>query len=86
MCLCDVGLFFQDTETSTADSLVPTVTAISTSPDLRWMVQPTVTTSVSPSSGQARSRTHGASLPAAANKATPTNRKGQKDKVWGERK
>lgn len=86
MCLCDVGLFFQDTETSAADSLVPTVTAISTSPDLRWMVQPTVITSVSPSSGQARSRTHGASLPAAANKAKPPNRKGQKDKVGEERK
>uniref|UniRef100_A0A3Q3XDJ5 Protein c-Fos n=1 Tax=Mola mola TaxID=94237 RepID=A0A3Q3XDJ5_MOLML len=61
-------------------SLVPTVTAISTSPDLRWMVQPTVITSVSPSSGQARNRTHGASLPAAANKAKAPNRKGQKDK------
>uniref|UniRef100_A0A8D0B103 Protein c-Fos n=1 Tax=Sander lucioperca TaxID=283035 RepID=A0A8D0B103_SANLU len=39
-----------DTEISAADSFVPTVTAISTSPDLRWMVQPTVITSVSPSS------------------------------------
>lgn len=28
---------------------VPTVTAISTSPDLQWMVQPTIITSVSPS-------------------------------------
>ncbi|KAG2457412.1 proto-oncogene c-Fos-like [Polypterus senegalus] len=33
---------------------VPTVTAISTSPDLQWMVQPTVVTSVSPS----QSRVH----------------------------
>uniref|UniRef100_A0A3P8RPT8 Protein c-Fos n=1 Tax=Amphiprion percula TaxID=161767 RepID=A0A3P8RPT8_AMPPE len=31
-----------------AESFVPTVTAISTSPELRWMVQPTVLTSVSP--------------------------------------
>uniref|UniRef100_A0A3B5B4Q7 Protein c-Fos n=1 Tax=Stegastes partitus TaxID=144197 RepID=A0A3B5B4Q7_9TELE len=41
-------------------SFVPTVTAISTSPELRWMVQPTVLTSVSPSSGRAKSKTHAA--------------------------
>uniref|UniRef100_A0A668AQ54 Protein c-Fos n=1 Tax=Myripristis murdjan TaxID=586833 RepID=A0A668AQ54_9TELE len=39
---------------SAADSFVPTVTAISSSPDLRWMVQPTVITSVSPSSSRAK--------------------------------
>uniref|UniRef100_A0A3B4UST7 Protein c-Fos n=1 Tax=Seriola dumerili TaxID=41447 RepID=A0A3B4UST7_SERDU len=52
-----------DSETSAADSFVPTVTAISTSPDLRWMVQPTVITSVSPSSGRAKTKTHGATQP-----------------------
>ncbi|XP_035534405.1 proto-oncogene c-Fos [Morone saxatilis] len=74
----------KDTETRAADSFVPTVTAISTSPDLRWMVQPTVITSVSPSpGGRAKTRSHGASQsssPAAANKAKPSNRKGLKDK------
>ncbi|XP_041815023.1 proto-oncogene c-Fos-like [Chelmon rostratus] len=73
----------KDIETSAADSFVPTVTAISTSPDLRWMVQPAVITSVSPSSGRAKTKTHGAtqsSSPAAANKAKPSNRKGLKDK------
>ncbi|CDQ68004.1 proto-oncogene c-Fos isoform X1 [Oncorhynchus mykiss] len=34
-----------------ATSFVPTVTAISTTPDLQWMVQPTIITSVSPSLG-----------------------------------
>ncbi|KAI1895508.1 hypothetical protein AGOR_G00106980 [Albula goreensis] len=33
---------------------VPTVTAISTTPDLQWMVQPTMITSVSPSVGTAQ--------------------------------
>ncbi|XP_030639166.1 proto-oncogene c-Fos [Chanos chanos] len=40
-------------ETSAAP-FVPTVTAISTTPDLQWMVQPTIITSVSPSLGKAR--------------------------------
>ncbi|XP_071335264.1 protein c-Fos [Trachinotus anak] len=72
----------KDSETSAADSFVPTVTAISTSPDLRWMVQPTVITSVSPSSGRAKTKTHGAtqpSSPAGANKAKPSSRKGQRE-------
>ncbi|XP_028997610.1 protein c-Fos-like isoform X1 [Betta splendens] len=71
-------------ETSAADSFVPTVTAISTSPDLRWMVQPTVITSVSPSSGRAKTRARGAnqsSSPAGANKAKSSNRKGQRDQA-----
>uniref|UniRef100_A0A8C3AHD4 Protein c-Fos n=1 Tax=Cyclopterus lumpus TaxID=8103 RepID=A0A8C3AHD4_CYCLU len=71
------------TKTSAADSFVPTVTAISTSPDLRWMVQPTVITSVSPSSGRAKTKSRGStqlSCPAGANKAKPSNRKGLKDK------
>ncbi|XP_070705145.1 protein c-Fos-like [Pempheris klunzingeri] len=67
-----------------ADSFVPTVTAISSSPDLRWMVQPTVITSVSPSSGRGKTKTHGAthaSSSAGATKAKPSNRKGLKDKA-----
>uniref|UniRef100_UPI0037E8A7B3 protein c-Fos-like n=1 Tax=Semicossyphus pulcher TaxID=241346 RepID=UPI0037E8A7B3 len=73
----------KDIESSVADSFVPTVTAISTSPDLKWMVQPTVITSVSPS-GRARTRSHGvsqSSSPAGRNKAKPSNRKGLKDKA-----
>ncbi|KAM4632927.1 protein c-Fos [Polymixia lowei] len=72
----------KDTETSAPDSFVPTVTAISTSPDLKWMVQPTVITSASPSPGRAKAKAHGAiqsSSPAGAHKAQPTSRKGQKD-------
>ncbi|XP_078130917.1 protein c-Fos-like [Sander vitreus] len=68
----------KDTESSAADSFVPTVTAISTSPDLRWMVQPTVITAVSPSSRRAKTKTQSSS---AANKAKPSNRKGLKEKA-----
>ncbi|KAL3052554.1 proto-oncogene c-Fos [Trematomus bernacchii] len=74
----------KDTETSGADSFVPTVTAISTSPGLMWMVQPTVITSVSPSAGRAKTKTHGSSKsssPAGAKKTKPSNRKGLKDKA-----
>ncbi|XP_044024327.1 proto-oncogene c-Fos [Siniperca chuatsi] len=73
----------KDIETSAADSFAPTVTAISTSPDLKWMVQPTVITSVSSASGRAKTKTHGAtqsSSPAGAKKAKPSNRIGLKDK------
>uniref|UniRef100_G3P8H1 Protein c-Fos n=1 Tax=Gasterosteus aculeatus TaxID=69293 RepID=G3P8H1_GASAC len=61
---------------------VPTVTAISTSPDLRWMVQPTVITSVSPSSGRAKPKTRSSTqqLQTGANKAKPSDRKGLKEK------
>ncbi|XP_008300539.1 proto-oncogene c-Fos-like [Stegastes partitus] len=73
----------KDAETGAAASFVPTVTAISTSPELRWMVQPTVLTSVSPSSGRAKSKTHAAtqsSSPSGArNKAKGCSRKGQKE-------
>ncbi|XP_029352784.1 proto-oncogene c-Fos [Echeneis naucrates] len=65
-----------------AASFVPTVTAISTSLDLRWMVQPTVITSDSPSSGRAKTKTSGAtqpSAPAGASKAKPSGRKGQRE-------
>ncbi|KAF3702820.1 Proto-oncogene c-Fos Cellular oncogene fos [Channa argus] len=70
----------QDVETSAVDSFVPTVTAISTSPDLKWMVQPTVITSVSPSSRRTKTKAPGATQspsPAGANKAF--HRKGQRE-------
>ncbi|KAM9840265.1 protein c-Fos-like [Aulostomus maculatus] len=60
-------------ETSAADSLVPTV--IGTSPDLRWMVQPT---SVSPSPSRAKPKTHGQSSSPARPKKEKPSRKGQK--------
>ncbi|XP_051722894.1 protein c-Fos [Ctenopharyngodon idella] len=41
-------------------SFVPTVTAISSTPDLQWMVQPTIITSVSPSLARAESKTKSA--------------------------
>ncbi|TSM77366.1 Proto-oncogene c-Fos [Bagarius yarrelli] len=52
---------------------VPTVTAISTSPDLQWMVQPTIITSVSPSatrpeSGETAAKRSGAKAKNAARK------------------
>ncbi|KAI3364321.1 hypothetical protein L3Q82_011125, partial [Scortum barcoo] len=70
----------KDSGTGAADSFVPTVTAISTSPDLRWMVQPAVITSVSPSAGRAKTRAQPSSPAGGANKAKPSNRKGLKDK------
>ncbi|XP_020512605.1 protein c-Fos [Labrus bergylta] len=76
----------KDIDTSVADSFVPTVTAISTSPDLKWMVQPTVITSVSPSD-RAKTRTQSknqSSLSGGANKAKSSNRRGLKDKATKE--
>ncbi|KAJ7988640.1 hypothetical protein DPEC_G00311310 [Dallia pectoralis] len=65
-----------------ATPFVPTVTAISTTPDLQWMVQPTIITSVSPSLGskqtneaqsslQATPKTHGNSGKNTARKGKP---------------
>ncbi|XP_016387332.1 proto-oncogene c-Fos isoform X2 [Sinocyclocheilus rhinocerous] len=45
-------------------SFVPTVTAISSTPDLQWMVQPTIITSVSPCLGRAESSEPAKSKPA----------------------
>lgn len=45
---------------------VPTVTAISSTPDFQWMVQPTIITSASPSLGNKQ-----ANEPQSSNKATP---------------
>ncbi|PIO23433.1 hypothetical protein AB205_0080140, partial [Aquarana catesbeiana] len=44
--------------TDSNNSFVPTVTAISTSPDLQWLVQPTIVSSVAPS--QTRVHPYGA--------------------------
>ncbi|TWW68906.1 protein c-Fos [Takifugu flavidus] len=63
-----------------ADAFVPTVSVISSSPDLRWTVQPAVITSVSPSSTRQKTKSHGATQTAAAHKAKPSNRKGHKEK------
>lgn len=76
--------FFQNTETSAAASFVPTVTAISTSPELKWIVQPTVITSASPSPCRAKPKTHAATQSSSrpgANKARASNRKGPKEQV-----
>lgn len=45
---------------------VPTVTAISSTPDFQWMVQPTIITSVSPSLGSKQ-----ANEPQSSRQATP---------------
>ncbi|CAG10618.1 unnamed protein product, partial [Tetraodon nigroviridis] len=46
--------------------IVPTVTAISSTPDFQWMVQPTIITSVSPSLGSKQ-----ANEPRSPHQATP---------------
>nr|XP_020472965.1 proto-oncogene c-Fos-like [Monopterus albus] len=72
----------KDIETSAGESFAPTVTTISASPDLRWMVQPTAITSVCPSSVRTKTKARGAkqsSSPAGANKSKPSNRKGQRE-------
>ncbi|XP_068110611.1 protein c-Fos [Hyperolius riggenbachi] len=48
----------QEFSTDSSSSFVPTVTAISTSPDLQWLVQPTLISSVAPS--QSRVHPYGA--------------------------
>ncbi|XP_023148194.1 protein c-Fos-like [Amphiprion ocellaris] len=68
-----------DSAKNAAESFVPTVTAISTSPELRWMVQPTVLTSVSPPSGRAKTKPRSSSPAGARNKAKACSRKGQKE-------
>uniref|UniRef100_A0A8C5QE66 Protein c-Fos n=1 Tax=Leptobrachium leishanense TaxID=445787 RepID=A0A8C5QE66_9ANUR len=51
----------QDFCTDSSSSFVPTVTAISTSADLQWLVQPTLISSMAPSQG--RSHPYDTSLP-----------------------
>ncbi|XP_069805336.1 protein c-Fos [Dendropsophus ebraccatus] len=48
----------QEFSAESSSSFVPTVTAISTSPDLQWLVQPTLISSVAPS--QSRAHPYGA--------------------------
>uniref|UniRef100_A0A3Q0R844 Protein c-Fos n=1 Tax=Amphilophus citrinellus TaxID=61819 RepID=A0A3Q0R844_AMPCI len=78
----------KDTETSAAASFVPTVTAISTSPELKWIVQPTVITSASPSPCRAKTKTHAAthsSSRAGANKAKPSKEEEERRRIRRER-
>uniref|UniRef100_A0A3B3YVD5 Protein c-Fos n=1 Tax=Poecilia mexicana TaxID=48701 RepID=A0A3B3YVD5_9TELE len=67
---------FQDGDTSAPAAFVPSVTAISTSPELKWMVQPTAITS-----GFAKTKTDGAnqSSPTGAKRAKTCNKKAQKE-------
>lgn len=64
----------------------PTVTAISTTPDLQWMVQPTIITSVSPSLGRAQANETQKSVPATpkagSSKGKNSTRKGKNEKVY----
>ncbi|XP_010896183.1 proto-oncogene c-Fos isoform X2 [Esox lucius] len=64
---------------------VPTVTAISTTPDLQWMVQPTIITSVSPSLGSKQTNeaqsSHKATPKAGGNSGKNTVRKGKTEQL-----
>uniref|UniRef100_A0A3B4FJ25 Protein c-Fos n=1 Tax=Pundamilia nyererei TaxID=303518 RepID=A0A3B4FJ25_9CICH len=78
----------KDTETSAAASFVPTVTAISTSPELKWIVQPTVITSASPSPCRAKPKTHAATQSSSrpgANKARPSKEEEERRRIRRER-
>ncbi|XP_041927994.1 proto-oncogene c-Fos isoform X1 [Alosa sapidissima] len=75
------------TETTQMDvsevPFAPTVTAISTTPDLQWMVQPTIITSVSPSLGRAQTNetqnSVSATPKAGSNKGKHSSRKGKNE-------
>ncbi|XP_054875995.1 protein c-Fos-like isoform X2 [Poeciliopsis prolifica] len=66
----------KDGDTSAPAAFVPSVTVISTSPELKWMVQPTAITS-----GFAKTKTDGAnqSSPTGAKRAKTCNKKAQKE-------
>lgn len=64
----DLQDFCTDLAASSAN-FVPTVTAISTSPDLQWLVQPTLISSVAPS--QSRGHPYGVSAPAPTTYSRP---------------
>ncbi|NXV26479.1 FOS protein, partial [Rissa tridactyla] len=86
--------FCTDLAVSSAN-FVPTVTAISTSPDLQWLVQPTLISSVAPS--QSRGHPYGVSAPAPAAYSRPAvlkapggrgqsiGRRGKVEQVSGDR-
>ncbi|KAK7152444.1 hypothetical protein R3I93_010611 [Phoxinus phoxinus] len=61
-------------------SFVPTVTAISSTPDLQWMVQPTVITAGSPSLGRA-DRNEPAKSKTAGNKGKSAGRKSKSEQL-----
>uniref|UniRef100_W5L520 V-fos FBJ murine osteosarcoma viral oncogene homolog Aa n=1 Tax=Astyanax mexicanus TaxID=7994 RepID=W5L520_ASTMX len=63
---------------------VPTVTAISTTPDLQWMVQPTIVTSVSPSPGRAAANEAQSSLKTHGGKGKSASRKGKVEQLTPE--
>ncbi|KTG03231.1 hypothetical protein cypCar_00040993 [Cyprinus carpio] len=63
-------------------SFVPTVTAISSTPDLQWMVQPTIIASVSPSLGTAEA-SEPAKSKAAGNKGKCAARKSKSEQICG---
>ncbi|XP_026879521.1 proto-oncogene c-Fos [Electrophorus electricus] len=73
---------------ATVTPFVPTVTAISTTPDLQWMVQPTIITSVSPSLGRAETSEAQSALPATTKtnvgKGKSTIRKGKVEQLTPE--
>ncbi|XP_067099268.1 protein c-Fos [Osmerus mordax] len=73
-----------DMDTSTSP-FVPTVTAISSTPDLQWMVQPTIITSVSPSLGSKQAneaqRSYQATPKAGCCKGKNTGRKGKSEQL-----
>uniref|UniRef100_A0A665WFJ0 V-fos FBJ murine osteosarcoma viral oncogene homolog Aa n=1 Tax=Echeneis naucrates TaxID=173247 RepID=A0A665WFJ0_ECHNA len=64
---------------------VPTVTAISSTPDFQWMVQPTIITSVSPSLGSRQANepqsSHRATPKAGGNKGKNAVRKGKTEQL-----
>lgn len=68
-----------------ATPFVPTVTAISTTPDLQWMVQPTIITSVSPSLGSKQANevqsSHQATPKVGGSRGKNTGRKGKIEQV-----
>ncbi|XP_030212167.1 proto-oncogene c-Fos-like isoform X3 [Gadus morhua] len=71
----------QDMDTQ-VDSFIPTVTAIATTPDFQWMVQPTIITSVSQTLGSKPANSVQSS-PRAASKLSPADE--EKKKVRRER-
>lgn len=64
---------------------VPTVTAISSTPDFQWMVQPTIITSVSPSLGSKQANelqgTHKKTPKTGGNKGKNAARKNKAEQV-----
>ncbi|XP_051579218.1 protein c-Fos-like [Myxocyprinus asiaticus] len=67
-------------DAESSGSFVPTVTAITSTPDLQWMVQPTIITSVSPSLGRAESN-EPAKTKTAGNKGKCAARKGKSEQL-----